>query len=102
MRTPSRMPMFTSVERVDVPLDRPAPPAASHLDSSPLDRSLRGRPMREGRRTKMRTDGLRPIVEAVDREMARLYAKGDMGGAKPTALLDVVACLGESAPSRAG
>lgn len=43
----------------------------------------------------MRTDGLRPIVEAVDREMARLYAKGDVGGAKPTALLSSWARLVE-------
>ena len=35
----------------------------------------------------MPTDGLRPIVEALDREMARLHANGDVPGADATALL---------------
>lgn len=35
----------------------------------------------------MHTDGLRPIVEALDREMSRLLALPDMAGADTTALL---------------
>jgi hypothetical protein len=34
-----------------------------------------------------RTDGLRPIVEALDREMSRLHAGGDVAGTDMTALL---------------
>jgi hypothetical protein len=34
-----------------------------------------------------RTDGLRPIVEALDREMSRLLALPDQAGADMTALL---------------
>jgi hypothetical protein len=34
-----------------------------------------------------RTDGLRPIVEALDREMSRLLARPDQPGADVTALL---------------
>ena len=45
----------------------------------------------------MRTDGLRPIVEALDREMSRLLARGDVPGADTTALVsswaDLVAFL---------
>lgn len=35
----------------------------------------------------MRTDGLRPIVEALDREMSRLLARADVADADTTALL---------------
>jgi hypothetical protein len=35
----------------------------------------------------IQTDGLRPIVEALDREMSRLVARGDVGGADTSALL---------------
>jgi hypothetical protein len=35
----------------------------------------------------MMTDGLRPIVEALDREMSRLHARPDVAGADNTALL---------------
>jgi hypothetical protein len=35
----------------------------------------------------MGTGGLRPIVEALDREMSRLLARGDVAGADMTALL---------------
>ena len=35
----------------------------------------------------MRTDGLRPIVEALDREMSRLLARPDMASAETTAAL---------------
>lgn len=35
----------------------------------------------------MQTDGLRPIVEDLDREMSRLLALGDVGGADTAALL---------------
>jgi hypothetical protein len=35
----------------------------------------------------MRTDGLRPIVEALDREMSRFYARGGVAGDDATALL---------------
>jgi len=35
----------------------------------------------------MRTDGLRPIVEALDREMSRLLAQGNVPDADTTALL---------------
>lgn len=35
----------------------------------------------------MRTDGLRPIVEALDREMSRLLARTDPAGADTSALL---------------
>ena len=35
----------------------------------------------------MRTDGLRPIVEALDREMSRLLARADMSDTDATALL---------------
>ncbi|BDG04751.1 hypothetical protein [Anaeromyxobacter oryzae] len=35
----------------------------------------------------MQTDGLRPIVEALDREMSRLLARPDSTGADTTALL---------------
>jgi hypothetical protein len=34
-----------------------------------------------------RTDGLRPIVEALDREMSRFRARPDAAGADTTALL---------------
>jgi len=35
----------------------------------------------------MRTDGLRPIVEALDREMSRFHSRPDVAGADSTALL---------------
>jgi hypothetical protein len=35
----------------------------------------------------MRTDSLRPIVEALDREMSRLLARGTADGADTTALI---------------
>lgn len=42
----------------------------------------------------MRTDGLRPIVEAIDREM-RLHARGDATGADTAALVSSWAKLVE-------
>lgn len=42
-----------------------------------------------------RTDGLRPIVEALDREMSRLAARADVDGADATALLSAWAELVE-------
>jgi hypothetical protein len=35
----------------------------------------------------MRTDGLRPIVEALDREMSRFLARANVGSTDTTALL---------------
>jgi hypothetical protein len=43
----------------------------------------------------MRTDGLRPIVEALDREMSRLLARPDVATADTTALLSSWAVLVE-------
>ena len=43
----------------------------------------------------MRSDGLRPIVEALDREMTRLHAGGDVAGTDVTALLSSWAKLVE-------
>jgi hypothetical protein len=43
----------------------------------------------------MPTDGLRPIVEALDREMARFHARGGVTGADTTALLSSWARLVE-------
>jgi hypothetical protein len=43
----------------------------------------------------MRTDGLRPIVEALDREMARFHARGDVSGTGTSALLSSWAKLVE-------
>jgi hypothetical protein len=43
----------------------------------------------------MRTDGLRPIVEALDREMSRLLAGTDLASADTTALLSSWAALVE-------
>jgi hypothetical protein len=55
VRTPSWMPMFTSVERIDVPLDRQPHPRRATSTPRLWTARFEGRPMREGRRTMMRT-----------------------------------------------
>jgi hypothetical protein len=63
------------------------PPAPSRSDPAPLAARLAGVAHRKEQVHAMtRADGLRPIVEALDREMSRFVAGGN-AGADPTALL---------------
>jgi hypothetical protein len=78
--------MFGLAGPTDVPLDR-----LRHPRRADPPRLWTARPtgvhVRKDGWTVTRTDGLRPIVEALDREMSRLLARGDAPGADTTALL---------------
>jgi hypothetical protein len=78
--------MYSSVElNRDVLLDRPPNRAEPYSCASGPLASVASAP--ESNRWTMQTDGLRPIVEALDREMSRLVARGNVGGADTSALL---------------
>lgn len=62
-------------------------PQRRAIDSSPLDRSPHRRPSARERVTLMRIHELRSIVQALDREMARLHALGVSPGACSVELL---------------